>query len=256
MPHSELRASARLLVFFVGGFTLAYVLLFSSHNNPVPAQPSPQTQLRATQKFEPNVHPLLQYPPCVVDTCSDDWDSPSQPININFDPLGCATVQHMVKPSEFSATDSKITTHWCKVLLAQKRCADKRYRWMVFRDDDTIFDLRRVFEIAVQRNASLLASYDAPHVKWMVTNWFLLDTHSPKMCEMVDKWWESRKFDYPEHDQKYFNHVFKCGTHGVECFDKFKNLVSEVHCRSSLGYGTKARQSCMRYQIQPRKDLI
>lgn len=190
---------------------------------------------------------------CVVETCNDDWSAANGAGDVNVDAGGCATVRNMVRMSDLKAN---ITGHWCKAWRAVQRCEDRRYRYFIFRDDDTRFDVHRLLSIALRSKAPVIASYKY-RTRHIVTNWFLLDTHSHGACQNMRKWWAMARRHHPEHDQKYFNLLFKCGENGVLCLDKRVNILREVHCRSSLGpYRATARQACLRYQVQPRPHLL
>lgn len=193
------------------------------------------------------------HPRCVIETCNDDWSSINGAVDANIDAGGCSVVRNMVRMSDLKPN---ITGHWCKAWRAVQRCEDKRYRYFIFRDDDTIFDVHRLLDIAVKTRAPVIASYKY-RSKHVVTNWFLLDTQSEAACAKVGKWWSLARRHHPEHDQTYFNHIFKCGVDGLHCLDKQVNELSEVHCRSSLGsYRDTARQACLRYQIKPMPHLL
>jgi len=158
---------------------------------------------------------LVRLPECVVDTCND-WHSADRLGDLNVDVGGCASVRHSLF---MNTLKPNITGHWCKVWLAVQRCESRRYRYMVFRDDDTKFDI------------------------WA--------------CDNMRRWWNLAQKDYPENDQKYFNKLFKCGRHGLTCIDKRANLLNEIHCRSSLGSRRSIRRlNCMRYQLKPKKALL
>lgn len=193
-----------------------------------------------------------QLPSCVVDSCTDFWDGPGGPADVNMDFGGCAHVRHMVNMSTLKAN---ISAHWCKAWLAAERCRSRRYRWMLFRDEDTILDVPKLIDVGVQSAAPLIISKKSNNR--VVTNWFLLDTYNENVCSNIQRWWGSAVRDHPEHDQKYFNLIFRCGVNGTLCFDKTKNLFQEVHCRSSLGRASdRKRQSCMRYQIETQPHLL
>ena len=193
-------------------------------------------------------------PQCVVDTCTTQWDAPAGPTDVNMDFGGCAHTMHMV---DMGRIKPNVTGHWCKAWLAARRCRDRRYRWMVFRDDDTKLDVPRLLELGVRQRAAVVVPMTPKLRQYITTNWFLLDTHDAAACAAVDRWWAAAQFDHPEHDQKHFNHFFRCGRDGTHCVSKYDNNLNVVHCRSKLGrIGTAARQRCMRFQIDTVPELL
>lgn len=196
---------------------------------------------------------------CVVDTCNDDWAAIGGPGDTNIDTGNCNSIRHALK---MSSLKPNITGHWCKAYLAAKRCASKRYRYMIFRDDDTKVDVPKLMALMADSDSDygLMASYRW-RSKHLVTNWFVLDTQSEWACTVMKQWWDAAKRDHPEHDQKYFNKLVKCGDNNTEsmlkCIDKYENLVDEVHCRSGLGsFRSTKRQACMRYQVEFDRKLL
>eukprot|EP00171_Calliarthron_tuberculosum_P002745 IDg2745t1 len=179
-------------------------------------------------------------PPCVVETCNDDWRATDGLSLLNQDDAGCARVRSMRRMSDFGRN---ATAHWCKALRALRACERGIYRYFIFRDDDTIIDVAAILQTLTKRKeASLLASYKLVN-KRIVTNWFAFDTQDARICARMRQWWDMRQVAHPEHDQKFFNILFKCGKDGVSCVDKRVNRFGEVHCRSSLGnFRSKRRQ--------------
>jgi len=153
---------------------------------------------------------------CVVDTCNDDWAAIAGPGDVNIDTGKCNSIRHALKMSSLKPK-SNITGHWCKVYLANKRCESKRYRFMIFRDDDTKIDVPKVLDLMTNININITGTTDyalMASYRWrskhLVTNWFVLDTHSEWACTVMQKWWKAAVRDHPEHDQKYFNQLVKC----------------------------------------------
>lgn len=231
--------TALILVQILALMTIAYKLS-AAHVTPPPVNDA--AMLQALR------------PRCVVQTCTSIWGATTSVVDTNQDNAGCSTVRSMVNIT--AAYGRPAGGHWCKALRAVKACDSRRYRFFVFRDDDTIVDVAAVLDELVQSRMPLLASYKS-HKKRIVTNWFAFDTRNRSVCDRMRRWWKERRYFHPEHDQYFFNDFFKCGVDGVHCVDKREGKMGEVHCRSSLGpYHAKRRQECMRYQIHPKPELL
>ena len=190
---------------------------------------------------------------CIVETCNDDWTSTDGVVNVNQDNAGCSTLRSMLRMRELKPN---ITGHWCKAYRAVQQCDRKNYRYMIFRDDDTIIDIHRLLAIARRSKEGVVASYKADK-KRIITNWFLVDTSNERACDKMRQWWALARWHHPEHDQLYFNRIFQCGKPGINCIDKRTGILNEVHCRSSLGnFRSLRRQACLRYQVKPRPELL
>lgn len=147
-----------------------------------------------------------------------------------------------------------VTGHWCKVYRAVQTCASQRYRYFIFRDDDTRINIVPLLELAHSTGAPLISSYKW-ETKHVFSNWFLLDTRRKTACAKMREWWALAQPAHPEQDQKYFDEIFTCGRPPLLCIDKREGLLSEVHCRSKLGPFTSWwRQECMRYQTEMARD--
>ncbi len=190
---------------------------------------------------------------CMVNTCNDEWQATDGTVDANQDNAGCSSVRSMIRMKDIKPN---VTGHWCKAYRAVQVCRQRRYRYYIFRDDDTKIDIFPLLDLARTTGADMIASYKAG-TKRVVTNWFLLDTHSERACAKMRKWWSLARIDHPEHDQKYFNKILHCGKDGLYCIDKRDNLLNEVHCRSALGHWRhRKRQFCLRYQTKSVPRLL
>lgn len=197
--------------------------------------------------------PTSLLPNCVVNTCNNDWQGTDGAVNANQDNAGCSSVRSMLR---MKLLRPNVTGHWCKAYRAVQMCNSQRYRYFIFRDDDTRIDVATLLALAHSTGASLIASYKGENSR-AITNWFLLDTRSQAACAKMREWWALARPSHPEHDQKFFNSILTCGKPPLHCIDKREGLLNEVHCRSSLGsFRSLRRQECMRYQADMVPELL